>query len=195
MLIDQYLPEYDAVERHSIAVGAPAETIYAALHTADLAGAFLVRLLLALRGLPAALGPGGLRAWWRQAQAPVTLAAFEEMEFSLLAEEPPHELVLGLAGRFWTPTGDLHPVDAATFAAPCRPGTARAAWNFSIVPQTDGTCRLHTETRVQCADKGSRRRFRCYWLVVRPGSGFIRRLMLRSVKKEAEAERQLGRAP
>jgi hypothetical protein len=32
----------------------------------------------------------------------------------------------------------------------------------------------------------TRRRFRAYWLFVRPGSGLIRRFMLRAVRARAE---------
>jgi hypothetical protein len=45
--------------------------------------------------------------------------------------------------------------------------------------------RLVTETRVGCTDAGSRRRFRLYWLLVRPFSGVIRKAMLGAVAREA----------
>ena len=47
------------------------------------------------------------------------------------------------------------------------------------------TTRLVTETRVQCLDAASSRRFGLYWVVVRPFSGLIRRAMLRAVAREA----------
>ena len=59
MLIDEYLPQYDTVERHATVVRASAPRIYAALRTADLAACPLVRLLLAFRTLPAVLRDGG----------------------------------------------------------------------------------------------------------------------------------------
>jgi hypothetical protein len=58
-------------------------------------------------------------------------------------------------------------------------------WTFSVEAQPPGTTRLTTETRVACADAASRRRFRLYWLVVRPFSGLIRTAMLSAVAREA----------
>ncbi|CAN5764371.1 hypothetical protein BH23GEM8_BH23GEM8_11680 [soil metagenome] len=57
-LIHDFLPVYDAAERHAITVRVPAELVYRAIRSADLAGAPPVRLLLALRALPAALTGG-----------------------------------------------------------------------------------------------------------------------------------------
>ena len=116
---------------------------------------------------------------------PITLRAFEERGFTILAEDPPRELLIGLVGTFWTLTGGLRAVDAAVFRGPQPPGTARAAWNFHLAPE-GGACRLTTETRVQCADAESRGRFRWYWRLVGPGSGIIRLAMLRSIRRHAE---------
>lgn len=188
MLIDEYLPQYDAVERHATVVCASAVRVYTALRTADLAACPLVRLLLALRTLPAVLrgGGSGVRHLRTRLTSSITLHAFEAQGFVVLAEAPPQELLIGLMGTFWTLWGGMRSIDACTFQAPQPPGTARAAWNFTINEGTDGCCRLTTETRVQCADAASRRRFRPYWWVIRPGSGIIRRCMLRAIQQEAE---------
>jgi hypothetical protein len=88
--------------------------------------------------------------------------------------------------RLLKPSGKLRTVDARTFADPVPPGLAGAAWNFAVVPVADGGCVLHTETRILTGDAGACRRFRLYWTLVRPGSGLIRRLMLRAIRAEAE---------
>jgi hypothetical protein len=46
---------------------------------------------------------------------------------------------------------------------------------------------LSTETRVSAADPSARRRFRLYWLAIRPFSGLIRRVWLRAIKRRAES--------
>jgi hypothetical protein len=46
---------------------------------------------------------------------------------------------------------------------------------------------LSTETRVLLTDARARRRFRVYWLLVRPFSGLVRRSWLRAAKRRAEA--------
>jgi hypothetical protein len=116
----------------------------------------------------------------------MTLSDFEGHGFRVLAENPPQELLIGLIGSFWKPDGGLLPVDVATFKGTQSPGTARVAWNFSISEQENGTSELATETRVKCADATSRRYFRLYWALIRPGSGLIRRSMLRSIRRTAE---------
>jgi hypothetical protein len=49
-----------------------------------------------------------------------------------------------------------------------------------------GGSRLETETRVYLTDAASRRRFACYWLVVRPFSGAVRRSWLAAARRRAE---------
>lgn len=186
-LIDAFLPEYEAVERHSVSVRAPADAVYRAIRTADLAGALPVRLLLALRALPAAVARGrrGIGRLRDDVREPITLARFERQGFAILAENPPRELLIGLVGAFWTPGGGIRPTDADHFRGPQEPGTARAAWNF-VVEEVDGGVVVSTETRVQPADAASARRFRRYWRFVRPFSGLTRRFMLRAIRREAE---------
>jgi hypothetical protein len=194
VLIDRYMPRWDARERHAARVRATPEAVYAALRTADLASSPAVRVLFALRALPAAVlrGRAGLREHRARAAA-IRLEDFERQGFSVLEEDPPRELLIGLEGRFWRPSGELRAVDAASFAGQPPEGTARAAWNFAVEPHGDGSCTLSTETRILCADAAARRSFRLYWAVVRPGSGLIRRMMLAAIRREAESEDGGGR--
>ena len=190
MLIDAYMPEYDVSERHHTRVAASLEATYAALWTANLAHAPMARMLLALRAVPAALSEGvaGVRALWERGSEPITLATFQERGFRVLVELPPTELVIGLEGRFWRPTGNLCTPPPPTFRSqPPAPGTARGVWNFHLRALADGTTELTTETRVQCADAGARRRFLPYWYAIRPASGMIRHAMLREIRRSAEA--------
>jgi len=188
-LIDEFLPEFDVREIHRTRVHAPASRIYDAFRSTDLADAMLVRLCLALRALPGALPSPirGLRHFRIRLGASMTLSEFETRGFRVLAENPPQELLIGLIGSFWKPDGGLLPVDVAAFKGSQSPGTARVAWNFSVVKQENDMCELATETRVKCADAKSRRYFGLYWAVIRPGSGLIRRSMLRSIRKKAES--------
>jgi len=104
----------------------------------------------------------------------------------MLAEDPPHGLVLGLTGRFWTPSGGLTPTDPSTFRDQVPEGLARAAWSFHLAEYGDGTT-LTTETRVLCGGDAARRAFRAYWRLIRPFSGLIRVAILGRVKRRAEA--------
>ena len=189
MLIDEYLPRWDVRERHHVDVAAPPEAVFAAIGETDLGSVLLARLILGARALPGALmaGRAGVRSLSRRARAPITLRTLEARGFTRLAERRPTELVIGLEGRFWRPDGDVRTPPAAEFATtPPAAGTARAVWNFALATKPDGITELATETRVLCADAAARRRFLPYWLLIRPGSGLIRRSMLRAVRRTAE---------
>lgn len=189
MLIDEYLPRYDVVERHSIRVRATQAETYAAIISTNFASGPIVRVLVALRGLPGALlhGLSGIRALMGGRATTMTLASMEGGGFHRLEERVPSELVIGIEGRFWTLSGERCTPSAAVFRSrPPAPGTARAVWDFRVRIIDGEQCELSTETRVLCADKAARRRFLPYWFVVRAGSGLIRGEMLRSIKRTAE---------
>jgi len=170
MLIDEFLSEYDFVEKHDISIRADAETIYRAANDVDFCDSFIIRWLFRLRGLS---GSG------------VTLRSLQKSRFEMLGEIPNRELLLGLAGRFWTPGGDLKKIDAESFKSFNLPGYAKAVWNFSLASEAGGN-RLTTETRVKCLDETSRTSFGWYWMLIRPFSGLIRMEMLRAIKHRAE---------
>jgi hypothetical protein len=181
-LIDEFLPVFEFVERHAVDVRAPRVAVDGALRRVDLAESRLIRALLWLRGLPARRSADA-RA---PARTRLTLDTLERRGFTRLADRPEEEVVFGVVGRFWAASGGRAAVDAAGFKAFARPGVAKAAWNFALASNADGTTRLSTETRIHCPDRASLRRVRVYWLAVRPGSGLIRRAVLRAVKRLAE---------
>src|SRR5438045_5658007 len=179
MLIDSFAPNPDAVETHRIAINASPEVVYRALWTADL-GNPVIKLLLGLRMLPGLISRGFGAPPRNQV---ITLQTLIDSQFGLLAEEPNHEVLFGVTGRFWRPTGNVSPFDRASFNSPVPPGIARAVWSFSVEPGDNGQTILSTETRVICGDRISRRKFRAYWFFVQPFSGLIRRMMLRAVRR------------
>ena len=180
-LIVELMPRFDWFERHAIGIAAAPAVVYPALRRVDLLASPLIRWLIALRSLPAALARPRARA----ARGALTLDRMLAHGFVLLGERPGRELALGVVGRFWTPGGERVPVDAEGFRAFDRPGHAKAVWDFRVAPEGDGGSRLSTETRIWCLDPASRRSFRRYWLVVRPFSGLIRIALLRAVAREA----------
>jgi hypothetical protein len=184
MLIDSFAPNPDAVETHRINIAASAEAVYRALWTADLGASFVIKILLALRSLPEFVLHGS-----RPRNSEANLQTLIASGFGVLAEIPGQEIVLGVTGRFWRPTGNLSPFIREDFDQPVPPGIARAVWNFRVNETGDGQTILSTETRVTCGDVGSRRKFRLYWFFVRPFSGLIRRLMLKNVRKAAAPAR------
>ena len=168
MLIDRFMPHCDFSERHSTLVHATPERAYDAIVTADLASHPIARLLMMLRGM----------GWRRR-----TAQRFAD-GFTIVAEDRPSEVVVGLEGPFWKPNCKVRGVDADTFKTQIPPDTARATFNF-FVERESGATRITTETRVLCSDD-ARTKFRLYWTIIRPFSGLIRLLMLRTIRKEAE---------
>ncbi|HEX2080495.1 MAG TPA: hypothetical protein VHG08_22520 [Longimicrobium sp.] len=183
MLIDEHMPVAEFVERHALRVHAPPERAYAAARRLDLGGSAAVRALFALRSLPTLFTRRGGRG---RRGLGVSMEGLLRSGFVLLGERPPHELVLGLAGRFWTPAGGIERIHPAEFAVFDRPGMALAAWNFTVLPTDEGSL-VATETRVRCTDDAARRSFARYWRVIRPFSGFIRMEALRAIRRAAEA--------
>ena len=183
MLIDDHLPHADFAERHALRVHAPPERAYEAARRLDMSGSMLVRGLFALRSLPA-LFTG--KAGRGEKRLGTTMDRLLHNGFVLLDERPPHEFVLGLVGRFWTPAGGIERIHPAEFPVFDRPGMAVAAWNFTVLPTDEGSL-VATETRVRCTDDAARRSFARYWRVVRPFSGMIRREALRAIRRTAES--------
>ncbi len=187
-LIDEYLPEFDAVERHATIVRAAPARVWTALRRTDFGRSPLIGGLLALRTIPALLTaprvppPPGLA---RRGGA-LTLDTILAAGFALLDERPEREMLMGVEGRFWAARRDLRATDSQRFRAPLAAGLARGAWDFRLEPVEGGMTRLSTETRVRCADAAARRRFLPYWVLVRPGSGLIRRAMLAAIRRAAE---------
>jgi len=179
MHLDRFLPDYDVHEVHSIRVRAQPLAIHRALFEVTANEVWLFRALMTVRGL-GARGADGSRPIVEGAQAG---------GFAILLDEPGHELVLGVMGRFWQlrqrsirRIGSPH-----EFVSFAEPGYARAAMNFLIEPEDGGACRLTTETRVRATDARARRAFRAYWTFVHPGSAFIRRMWLRAIRRRAQA--------
>lgn len=172
MLIDEFLPEFDFEEKHSIAIRADAATVFEAAQNANFGESWIVRTLLTLRGMSADA---------------LTLRNLSYSRFRILGEQPASELLIGLAGKFWTPWGDLQDVNADNFKAFDRRGYAKAVWNFSLDADGSEVTRLTTETRIKCLDEGSRRSFGFYWTFVQPFSGLVRMEMLKTIKRKAES--------
>ena len=183
MLIDRFLPEYDWNEIHSTEIAASPAAVLDALRRVTAAEIRLLRVMFVVRSLPGRLlgRPAPPRG-----SGPV-MDGILRSGFVLLADGG-HELVVGTIGRFW----QARPTHAAfedgdAFLAFREPGYAKAVMNFAVSDLGAGRARLSTETRIIGTDARARRRFRAYWLFVRPGSGLIRIMWLRAVKSRAES--------
>lgn len=171
MLIDSFLPEYDFSETHDIKIWATAEKVFCVLNEIDLCESVVVRWLFRLRGMPT---------------TKMSLREMRRFRFETLGESENRELLLGLAGRFWTIRGDLQKINSGNFREFNEKGFAKAVWDFSL-DGANGETRLTTETRIKCLDAESRRSFGFYWAFIQPFSGLIRMEMLKTIKRKAES--------
>jgi hypothetical protein len=187
MLLDEFLPTYEFNEVHTVTVHAPPDRAYAALHEMR-AGELspLVNFMLSLRNLPSRL----LRRSRPQlaGDQPFLQQLFNG-DFIPLGEAADREVVFGMIGQFWKLTGG----DSLSIASPDQylafndPRYAKVATNLLIsADAAPGRVRLSTETRIHVFDPKTRRKFGFYWRLISLGSGFIRVLWLKAVKRRAE---------
>ena len=116
----------------------------------------------------------------------LTLDRFLRNGFVLLEERGDREIVIGLTGRFWRPMGGIVHTDLSEFRKRAPQGVAKAAWDFVVLKDSGNATILKTETRVWCTDKSARRKFWIYWMVIRPFSGLLRRIILKEIRRTAE---------
>jgi hypothetical protein len=185
-LLDDVMAVYDVRSRHTIRVGASPATVYRAAREADLGRPALVQAMLGLRVAPAWLG-SAVRGFRWSVETSSGRRSVGAVNFTLIAEVPDNEFVLGIMGRFWTLSGGVIPASPERFRELPPAGLAQAVWNFRVEPSGNGT-ELSTETRVRCADPATRRQFMRYWRLIRLGSGLMRRSMLRHIRNSAERD-------
>jgi hypothetical protein len=178
-LLDLALPEWDVRERHQRLVSAPVEAVWAAVHEVTVGELRLTRTLMTIRSL-----------------GHYDVGDSDQLMLEMLppgevSRREPYDLVCAMV----SPSTMLRPMTSGpqtqpgTVAELCRPlpdGWVRVAMDFRLEPSGPGTL-LTTETRVLATGPHARRSFGAYWLLIRAGSGLIRREMLRAVALRAEA--------
>lgn len=169
-LLDRYLPAETTLSQHQEVIEFSPAVVWDALGEVDLGASPVLRILYSLRGIPATGGLGDC----------------EKIGFKTLHEDPPHHLVLGLIGKFWRVRGGFVGFEPSDFTNFDQPGYAKAVWGFEITGAERGPSTVVTETRVQCTDPASEKRFRRYWALVAPFSSVSRQEMLRVLRKAAE---------
>ncbi len=162
------MPVYHFRERHRRRIHATTpEAVWRALRSVTLNDLALTRMLVAVRGLK---GDGS---------KPI----FDGGPIRLLeVDEPSYAIGAGIS-RAWQPRPSKMEVSTVDeFTSFREPGWTKYLTDFRVEPVGDGVV-LSTETRGYSTDTRSRLLFGCYWAVIRPGSGLVRRDVLAAVAR------------
>jgi hypothetical protein len=180
-LLDCFMPVYDVVERHRIAVAAPPAIVLRAAKQQDLMGSRVIRAIFRARDLALGAAPDARRR--SRALLPDMLA----LGWGVLAERPDREIVMGAVTKPWDSHVTFRALPADQFAAYDEPGFVKIVWTLRADPAGAHGSLFLTETRAVATDAAARARFRTYWGFVSPGIAVIRRLSLRPLKRAAES--------
>lgn len=187
MLIDKYMPTFHQREFHSRLVSASPPACHAEIRKVDWSGS-----------LTSFLYKSGSRIinLFSPKSAPATdmdLKAFESAGFWILEDNREDEIVIGSYQRFSGKVDVAAIPTAGEFIAFKEPGIYKIAWSIGVGPAGDKS-RIHTETRVQCTDEATRRRFAVYWFFISRFSALTRVDFLRSIAKKCEGQGSRGSA-
>lgn len=189
-VLDRFLPQPDARERHAIRVQAPAALVFDVARHFDLQSVPLVHATFWLRAkLMRAQGQA------RPPTARLDPASLLHLGWGVLAEEPDRLFIAGAACQPWQPDVVFTPLTAATFAAYTRPDAVKIAWTLEVESLGPARTRLTTETRAAGTDAEARVKFRRYWRWARVGIVAIRWLLLPAIRREAEHRWRGGADP
>ncbi len=185
-LLDRFMPVYEAVERHSRVVAAPAEIALAAACELDLSQSVMLQSLFKTR------------AWFMGTRSPGAreerelLVEMQRLGWRILAEVPGREIVVGAVTQPWMGDAVFHGVPADEFAAFDQPGFVKIAWTLRADPIGPQESVIRTETRVTTTDSSARRKFRKYWSLIFPGVVLIRLVLMSKAKREAEGRARIA---
>jgi len=179
-LLDRFMPTFDIVERHHVGVAAPAETTFAAAGNVDLEGSWVARTIIRAREIVL----GSTQEGSNRPRA--LLANVRALGWTVLAERPGREIVMGAVTRPWDANVVFKPIAPEAFAAFNDPDYVKIAWTLRADPVNEVASVFRTETRAVATDQTARAKFRRYWSMFSPGIVLIRRAILRQVKCAAE---------
>lgn len=186
-LLDGFMPAYDIVERHHIAINAPADVVLWAATSQELDRLPLIRGIFRMRRM--VMGGDEAKVVLPRALVPQMLA----LGWGVLMEHPGREIVFGAVTKPWQANVVFEALSPETFEPFDEPGYVKIAWTLRADPLGEQWSMFRTETRAVATDAEARRRFRVYWSLASPGIGLIRWLSLRPLKAAAEARASLER--
>jgi len=171
--LDRFLPEFDQHEVHSRWINADPASVWTAVHEVTADEVPLARMLMRVRRPNQARMAGPLLQ--------------RRSALRLLAQTEGTEIVRGMVTQAWRPTPRIRNLADLQegFAAFSEPGWIKVGLDIRVAAERGGT-RLTTETRCKATDATAGAVFRMYWMLIRAGSGLIRRESLAAIARRAE---------
>ncbi|HCQ7769105.1 hypothetical protein UXO04_05350 [Enterobacter kobei] len=176
--VPAFLPQFQFYEKHQTVIHTcHPENILPLIANFDIRQDAVIRRLMSLRQIPKKL--------LRNKQAG-SMSNFGLHSFTLLTQSA-SEICYGLRGQFWRTDFNLENVpDASAFQTPVAAGKAKLLLRYQVTERAPGQHELSTETFVYCPDRSTLLNMTAYWLVIRAGSGWIRKRTLKAVKSNIE---------
>ena len=198
LLINGQLPRFDARSFSAVVVDATPEATYRAVRSLDPGQVGrtvpFMQLMGRMRALPARIGsrhrPGtGSQPEALSSEQPEALSSEQPEAFLALAEEPGVEFVIGVIGKFSSPTElGFRRFQPAEFAGFAEPGFGKVAISFLVLPYGASRSLLCAETRTVITGAETARRFRRCWTAIGPFAAYIMRHWLALAKQNAERD-------
>jgi len=138
-LLDRFMPEYEVAERHHIRVEAPPAITFAAACEADLMRSPVIRAIFRTRELI-------LRSKRGAAERRGVLAFTKAVGWSVLAEVPGREIVMGTVTQPWNPNVVFRPLTPDQFVAFNEPDYVKIALTLRADPRGEGESNFRHET-------------------------------------------------
>ncbi len=179
-LLDRFMPTYDVAERRHIVVGARADVTFVVACESDLMQSPLIRAIFKVRELVLRAKPD------TTPRSHGVVAFTKSIGWSVLAEVPGREVVMGAVTQPWNPNVVFRSLTPDAFVRFNEPDYVKIAWTLRADPMGEHESIFRHETRVVTTDTRARAKFRRYWAQFSPGIKLIRWLLLPQVRTEAE---------
>lgn len=192
MLIDEVMPEYDAIRIEHLIVEMPLERAWEAVMDADFietaTSSRLVRGLFAVR----TAGEKAIQLITRKDPEPMAEPDSmrlrdmgEEGDWIVLVKDEPNEIVFGVVGRFWSGETVWKTSTPESFRDFDESGFARIAANFSLREYGKDQTLISYECRTQATSEDARKGFMRYWRPLSPFIGMVLRAQLRLISRSS----------
>lgn len=181
--LDTLIPTPRLLELSEVDLVLPLDRAWQVVRHLDLARSQLVRALFAVRTLPDVIT--GHKQKPLRLDIDSLVSTSEQPGFQLLVDRAPHELAVAAIGKVWQlEIPFVHVPDAASYLGFVQPDYVKVAWAIRLDPRGADNTHLTFELRVDATDDASWRKFQAYFLLIGPGSRFIRWSMLRQLARE-----------